>query len=226
MEGSAVASLGHRNGKSEETTIKPDFHMTGLQNLSNTCYINSVLQALNNIEPFRKILLSPELKKLSLKFGNPSGSALDLSDTDDVLGFQPSAETLPSPCASDAPESTRSRNSTGDAFHKTGTKRAVETSNRKRVRNGTDPEDGSKEKKVHKTLSLADRAAAVPGRAALTRSKRASLESDGPPVSISCELFRLLQKLSSGQYSILSPSTLVKVVWKLLPSFANMDQQD
>ena len=107
-------------------------------------------QALNNIEPFRKILLSPELKKLSLKFGNPSGSALELSDTDDVL-------SLPSPCTSDAPEWTRSRTSTGDALLKTGTKRAVETSNRKRVRNGTDPEEGSKERKVHKTLSLADR---------------------------------------------------------------------
>eukprot|EP00976_Prorocentrum_cordatum_P087499 1186929-Prorocentrum_minimum.AAC.8 len=44
MEDSAVASQRHHDTASEETTSKPEYLMTGLQNLNNTCYINSVLQ--------------------------------------------------------------------------------------------------------------------------------------------------------------------------------------
>eukprot|EP00240_Pyramimonas_obovata_P004471 CAMPEP_0118953862 /NCGR_PEP_ID=MMETSP1169-20130426/57278_1 /TAXON_ID=36882 /ORGANISM="Pyramimonas obovata, Strain CCMP722" /LENGTH=349 /DNA_ID=CAMNT_0006901407 /DNA_START=489 /DNA_END=1534 /DNA_ORIENTATION=- len=207
MEGSAVASQRHRNTTSEETTSKPEYRMTGLQNLNNTCYINSVLQALNNLEPFRKLFISPEVKKLLVKFGSQPGSP---AETNDEI-FELPGEAQLAAYAINAPVSNQNQ--------KTG-------SGRKRGRNGDPEEVLIKERKVNKTHSLADRAASIPGRAALTRSKRASLECDGAPVSISCELYRLLLKLSSGQYSILSPNNLLKVIWKLLPTFANLDQQD
>ena len=42
--------------------------ITGLNNLGNTCYLNSIIQCLSNCESFRNYLLSDEFLKLLTSF--------------------------------------------------------------------------------------------------------------------------------------------------------------
>ncbi|KAK3283562.1 hypothetical protein CYMTET_8744 [Cymbomonas tetramitiformis] len=151
---------------------------TGLENLSNTCYVNSVVQALNNVEPFRRLLFSPTveylLSKHRVRTPHPSGN-------------------LRTSAVAAAPA-------------------------RKRRRGKEDVLQG------RPTQNLAD--IRPPTRTAFTRSKRACLEVENPSPMISCELNLLMQALRSGDYSSYLPCDLLRVVWSLMPNFANDAQQD
>ena len=62
---------------------------TGLYNVSNTCYLNSVLQALCHVRGFRECLLSDEAGTYLYAAGKAGGSlnAPSPTPTDEILSF-------------------------------------------------------------------------------------------------------------------------------------------
>ena len=63
--------------------------VTGLYNVSNTCYMNSVLQALSHVREFRECMFSDEaatsLNAADLSRGSPAASAPITAD--EILSF-------------------------------------------------------------------------------------------------------------------------------------------
>ncbi|XP_032825665.1 ubiquitin carboxyl-terminal hydrolase 49-like isoform X2 [Petromyzon marinus] len=202
--------------------------VTGLRNLGNTCYMNSILQVLSHLHKFRECFL-----------------ALDMSE-----GDAPPAPPPPSPAhgggetrgpfplipSSSAPPS--SAGPLGDLLD-----RAASAGRLARVST----------RSVHKLLQ-ARRAAGIVGRAPGQTARAAAGPAGsaaGPaglggggsgsarslrllqspvgcpgPLSLCRELHTLFRVMWSGKWALVSPFAMLHSVWRLIPAFKGYGQQD
>ncbi|KAF5397697.1 hypothetical protein PHET_08955 [Paragonimus heterotremus] len=232
------------NRRRPPPTISPAF--TGLRNLGNTCYMNSVLQVLRHTAPFANFIMShPPTEILSAarkrRCSNQSFLSMDANDSATkeqhtcgatvdsnsltAFPYQTATASLSYDTSSQVSFSSRS-NSTFSTFHHV-----------------TDPLsspslDVLPEFKKPDLTALVDSGGGLNGgRCGQVHDKNVHSDLIQTPSAVTVstatnhssvyeELYNILKVLWSSQRAVVSPSNLLYTIWTALPSFKGYRQQD
>ncbi|XP_072017908.1 ubiquitin carboxyl-terminal hydrolase 44-like [Amphiura filiformis] len=181
--------------KRKWTALTPG--VTGLRNLGNTCYMNSILQVLGHLQQFRECFLSLELDlQNAVKSDNSSAASTS------------SASTFSSP-----PSSRRHpdymRQTTMECFEQAQTPSSSIGRGRKRLLRQT------------AITGLSGGADEITAPSTYTDSR--TLRNNFP---LCHELHVLFRVLWSGKWAIISPQGILSSVWKFIPTFKGYSQHD
>ncbi|XP_033751882.1 ubiquitin carboxyl-terminal hydrolase 44-A-like [Pecten maximus] len=174
--------------------------ITGLRNLGNTCYMNSILQILSNLEQFREYFMHLET----------------LSSKSDVLSTPTTPVPSPSPRASARILARQaslvktphlSRQSTAECFqHLMTPTRSKNSSTKKEGLSGGSTSQTPVRRQLICTVE--------------------SKNSAADKIFLHQELNGLFRVLWSGRWAQVSPHALLQAVWLAIPTFKGYAQQD
>ena len=174
--------------------------VTGLRNLGNTCYMNSVLQVLSHLQFFRHCFL-----------------LLHVIKSPDAV-----------PCLTSTPNNRRSlsaaysRQTTVECYEHVSMPLRKEESwpqmkKRKHVNSSVEERDGLIEAKFDENANEA---------ANDISENEPSEREQNKKVFFSDELHALFRVMWSGKWAIVTPLAVLHAVWKLIPSFLGYSQHD
>ena len=179
----------------------------GLNNLGNTCYINSVFQCLSHTQPFWRYFIrfrheAVLRKPLPILSSSSSFAAAEASRTLSGGNIMPPPRLLLRQTSNECFDNTTSRRDEVSTFLKGKNKRKAKSKGikkRKRGQNGKlDGEDNGAEEE----------------------------EEQEEEVSLSSEVHNMLRVLWSGKWAVATPYSLVFAIWRFVPHFRSYLQQD
>eukprot|EP01135_Chromosphaera_perkinsii_P004215 Nk52_evm4s272 gene=Nk52_evmTU4s272 len=179
---------------------------TGLRNLGNTCFMNSVLQALSHTKQFKMSILG-----LFRSFDEELEKKNETKTT--VIEGRSHAYTDPLVKRMGMLERLR-------ALHRKGTMECFDFISRKESVRNISSQRSSK---------MPCNSWKANGDASLRSFSRKNSSCEGKEmehVELGKELYALLRVLWSDKWAVVTPNTMMKTVWKLIPQFRGYSQQD
>ncbi|OWF47359.1 ubiquitin carboxyl-terminal hydrolase 44-like [Mizuhopecten yessoensis] len=176
--------------------------ITGLRNLGNTCYMNSILQILSNLEEFREYFMHLETQSSK---SDASSQAASSSTPSPSPSPRSSARLLTRHSSSITPY--LSRQSTVECFQHLMTPKS------------------SKNSSTKKEGLSGGSTSCTPVRRQLISTVE-SKNSAPDKISLHQELNGLFRVLWSGRWAQVSPHALLQAVWQAIPTFKGYAQQD
>lgn len=195
-----VSSRYHRRNRYSSNCYLPG--VTGLKNLGNTCYLNSIIQVLGHLPKFRQCL-------------GKARSLYRLGSSEKLFPFTTSTSTSSSSDEDKKKNAARSKKSLATFDDRSTLKRSSILKRRQRGLSG------GRQSQENENLKADESSRSRPTRI-LTRSST----GDPPQPSLCHELNDLYHVMWSGKWSIVSPSLFLTSVWKSIPSFRGYSQQD
>ena len=185
----------------------------GLNNLGNTCYINSVFQCLSHTLPFWKYFI---------RFRHNALQLFESTDKAQVSGIRRNSVNSSSKVVkipSGPPPRILQRQSSSQCYDNATLRRGevsefLSSSGRRR-KSTRNTKDSKKRKR-----------SAASGNGNSIEKEDENVEEEDLDISLSSEIHNVLRVLWSGQWAVATPYSLVFAIWRFVPHFRSYLQQD
>ncbi|XP_039262581.2 ubiquitin carboxyl-terminal hydrolase 44-like [Styela clava] len=187
--------------------------VTGLRNLGNTCYLNSIIQVLGHLQKFRLCLLALRELEFREAFSLVSKEISTKNISDNFVFSTPQAK----------PARTMNRRTTVELYNEQNKPTPLSVRNSDRARSGLN--GGQSSNSITEPLPPVS----PPSPSRINCRSPSSVTGSEPwssSLSLCNELDHLYQVMWSGKWKLVSPYHFLHSVWSLIPSFRGYTQQD